>query len=178
MQILGGSILEGEHHLEQRRPTQVALGLKVIHQLFEGQVLMRIRSQCCLSDAIEGITHSLCTLEFENHRPLYDWLIEHLPVPSRPHQYEFARLNLTWTVLSKRLLLRLVEEERVRGVDRVGAPAADPDPAERRLPVHAADADRVGHDVSRLALPGLRVVIQPVLSQAGGGRDLARLPQC
>jgi glutaminyl-tRNA synthetase len=69
------------------------------------------------SDAIEGITHSICTLEFENHRPLYDWLIEHLPVPSRPRQYEFARLNLTHTVLSKRFLLRLVEEEIVRGWD-------------------------------------------------------------
>jgi glutaminyl-tRNA synthetase len=69
------------------------------------------------SDAIEGVTHSICTLEFENHRPLYDWLIEHLPVPSRPRQYEFARLNLTWTVLSKRFLLRLVEEARVRGWD-------------------------------------------------------------
>ncbi len=68
-------------------------------------------------DAIEGVTHSICTLEFENHRPLYDWLIEHLPVPSVPHQYEFARLNLTWTVLSKRFLLRLVEEGRVRGWD-------------------------------------------------------------
>jgi glutaminyl-tRNA synthetase len=69
------------------------------------------------SDAIEGITHSICTLEFENHRPLYDWLIEHLPVPSVPRQYEFARLNLTWTVLSKRFLLRLVQEGRVRGWD-------------------------------------------------------------
>jgi glutaminyl-tRNA synthetase len=69
------------------------------------------------SDAIEGVTHSICTLEFENHRPLYDWLIENLPVPSRPRQYEFARLNLTWTVLSKRFLLRLVEEGRVRGWD-------------------------------------------------------------
>jgi glutaminyl-tRNA synthetase len=69
------------------------------------------------SDAIEGITHSVCTLEFENHRPLYDWFIEHLPVPSRPRQYEFARLNLTWTVLSKRFLLRLVEDGRVRGWD-------------------------------------------------------------
>ncbi len=69
------------------------------------------------SDAIEGVTHSICTLEFENHRPLYDWFLEHLPVPSRPHQYEFARLNLTWTVLSKRFLLRLVEEGRVRGWD-------------------------------------------------------------
>jgi glutaminyl-tRNA synthetase len=69
------------------------------------------------SDAIEGITHSICTLEFEDHRPLYDWLIEHLPVPSRPRQIEFARLNLTYTVLSKRVLLRLVNEEHVRGWD-------------------------------------------------------------
>jgi glutaminyl-tRNA synthetase len=69
------------------------------------------------SDAIEGVTHSLCTLEFEDHRPLYDWLIEHLPVPSRPRQIEFARLNLTHTVLSKRALLRLVNEGHVRGWD-------------------------------------------------------------
>jgi glutaminyl-tRNA synthetase len=69
------------------------------------------------SDAIEGITHSLCTLEFEVHRPLYDWLIENLPVPSRPRQIEFARLNLTHTVLSKRVLLRLVTEGFVRGWD-------------------------------------------------------------
>ena len=70
-----------------------------------------------LSDAIEGITHSLCTLEYEDHRPLYDWLIENVPVPSRPRQYEFARLNLNYTVMSKRKLLRLVEEGRVRGWD-------------------------------------------------------------
>jgi len=69
------------------------------------------------SDAIEGVTHSICTLEFEVHRPLYDWLIEHLPVPSRPRQYEFARLNLSHTVLSKRFLLRLVSDGRVRGWD-------------------------------------------------------------
>jgi glutaminyl-tRNA synthetase len=69
------------------------------------------------SDAIEGVTHSICTLEFENHRPLYDWLIEHLPVPSRPRQYEFARLNLTHTVLSKRFLKQLVDDGRVRGWD-------------------------------------------------------------
>ena len=69
------------------------------------------------SDAIEGVTHSLCTLEFENHRPLYDWLIEHLPVPHVSRQYEFARLSLTWTVLSKRVLLRLVNEGHVRGWD-------------------------------------------------------------
>jgi glutaminyl-tRNA synthetase len=69
------------------------------------------------SDAIEGITHSICTLEFENHRPLYDWFIDNLPVPSRPRQYEFARLNLTYTVLSKRVLLKLVNEGLVRGWD-------------------------------------------------------------
>jgi glutaminyl-tRNA synthetase len=69
------------------------------------------------SDAIEGITHSICTLEFEVHRPLYDWLLENLPVPSNPRQIEFARLNITYTVLSKRVLLRLVNEGHVRGWD-------------------------------------------------------------
>jgi glutaminyl-tRNA synthetase len=69
------------------------------------------------SDAIEGITHSICTLEFEDHRPLYDWFIEKLPVPSRPHQYEFARLNLTYTVLSKRVLTQLVRDGHVAGWD-------------------------------------------------------------
>src|SRR5207244_3355653 len=64
---------------------------------------------------IEGVTHSICTLEFEDHRPLYDWLIEHLPVAARPRQYEFARLNLTYTVLSKRFLTRLVQEGHVAG---------------------------------------------------------------
>ena len=69
------------------------------------------------SDSIEGITHSLCTLEFEDHRPLYDWFLENLPVPSRPHQYEFARLNLTYTVLSKRVLTELVRGGHVGGWD-------------------------------------------------------------
>ncbi len=69
------------------------------------------------SDAIEGITHSICTLEFQDHRPLYDWFVENLPVPSTPHQYEFARLNLTHTVLSKRVLLTLVKDGYVRGWD-------------------------------------------------------------
>ena len=69
------------------------------------------------SDTIEGVTHSLCTLEFEDHRPLYDWLIENLPAPSRPRQYEFSRLNLTHTVLSKRRLTELVEGGHVRGWD-------------------------------------------------------------
>jgi len=69
------------------------------------------------SDAIEHITHSLCTLEFEDHRPLYDWFLDNLPVPSRPRQYEFARLNIEYTVLSKRILTQLVREGRVAGWD-------------------------------------------------------------
>jgi glutaminyl-tRNA synthetase len=69
------------------------------------------------SDAIEHVTHSVCTLEFEDHRPLYDWFIANLKVPSRPHQYEFARLNLTYTVLSKRVLTLLVRDGHVKGWD-------------------------------------------------------------
>src|SRR6201999_1696001 len=67
------------------------------------------------SDAIEGVTHSICTLEFEDHRPLYDWFLENLPVPSRPRQYEFARLNMSYTVLSKRVLTELVRGGHVSG---------------------------------------------------------------
>ena len=70
-----------------------------------------------ISDAIEHITHSLCTLEFEDHRPLYDWTVDNLPVPSKPRQIEFARLNLTYTVMSKRKLLQLVQEGLVSGWD-------------------------------------------------------------
>jgi len=69
------------------------------------------------SDAIEGITHSICTLEFEDHRPLYDWFIAQLDVPSTPHQYEMARLNLTYTLLSKRVLTELVRGHHVSGWD-------------------------------------------------------------
>jgi glutaminyl-tRNA synthetase len=71
----------------------------------------------CLSDAIEGITHSICTLEFENNRELYDWYLDHLKTEYRPHQYEFARLNLTHFVMSKRLLLTLVNTGQVKGWD-------------------------------------------------------------
>ena len=71
----------------------------------------------CLSDAIEGITHSLCTLEFEDHRPLYDWVLDQLDVPCHPRQIEFSRLNLQYTVLSKRRLIQLVEEGHVSGWD-------------------------------------------------------------
>lgn len=68
-------------------------------------------------DAIEGVTHSICTLEFADHRPLYDWFIENLPVPHKPHQYEFARLELNYTVTSKRKLKQLVDEQHVDGWD-------------------------------------------------------------
>jgi glutaminyl-tRNA synthetase len=70
-----------------------------------------------LSDAIEGITHSLCTLEFEDHRPLYDWFLDQLPVPTHPQQIEFAKLKLNYTVMGKRYLLRLVTEKHVSGWD-------------------------------------------------------------
>jgi glutaminyl-tRNA synthetase len=70
-----------------------------------------------LSDAIEGVTHSLCTLEYVDHRPLYDWAIEHAGTAARPRQYEFARLNLNYTVMSKRKLLQLVEQKHVTGWD-------------------------------------------------------------
>ena len=69
------------------------------------------------SDSLENISHSICTLEFEDHRPLYEWFLKNLPVPSHPHQYEFARLALTYTVLSKRVLTRLVKENIVTGWD-------------------------------------------------------------
>jgi glutaminyl-tRNA synthetase len=71
----------------------------------------------CLSDAIEGVTHSLCTLEFQDNRRLYDWVIDHVSVPTKPHQYEFSRLNLEYTLMSKRKLNTLVEEKLVDGWD-------------------------------------------------------------
>ncbi len=92
------------------------------------------------SDAIEGITHSICTLEFDDHRPLYDWFIDKLPVPSRPHQYEFARLNLTYTVLSKRVLNGLVEGGHVSGWDDPRMPTIA---GIRRRGVPAASAARL-----------------------------------
>jgi glutaminyl-tRNA synthetase len=70
-----------------------------------------------LSDAIEGVTHSLCTLEYVDHRPLYDWVVEHCDTPHRPRQYEFARLNLNYTVMSKRKLLQLVAQQHVGAWD-------------------------------------------------------------
>jgi len=71
----------------------------------------------CISDALEGITHSICTLEFEDHRPLYDWVLDNLNVPCHPRQYEFSRLELQYTLTSKRKLLQLVNEKKVTGWD-------------------------------------------------------------
>ena len=71
----------------------------------------------CLSDAIENVTHSICTLEFEDHRPLYDWIIENIDLDCRPKQIEFARLDLSFTITSKRKLLALVSEKKVNGWD-------------------------------------------------------------
>lgn len=71
----------------------------------------------CISDALEGITHSLCTLEFQDNRRLYDWVLENITIESQPHQYEFSRLNLEYTVMSKRKLIQLVQEKLVDGWD-------------------------------------------------------------
>ena len=71
----------------------------------------------CISDALEGITHSLCTLEFEDHRPLYDWVLDNITIPCHPRQYEFSRLELHYTITSKRKLLQLVNEGHVSGWD-------------------------------------------------------------
>lgn len=98
-----------------------------------------------LSDAIEGITHSICTLEFEDHRPLYDWFLDQLPVPYRPRQIEFARLNLEYTVMSKRKLLNLVNEGHVSGWDDPRMPTIE-GMRRRGLPPEAIRAfcDRIG----------------------------------
>jgi len=132
------------------------------------------------SDAIEHITHSICTLEFEDHRPLYDWLVEHLPVPSRPRQYEFARLNLSHTVLSKRRLIQLVAEGHVSGWDdprmptiaglrRRGIPAAGIREFVRRIGVSKADSfveaaqfDAAVRDVLNAEAPRRLAVLNPL----------------
>ena len=132
------------------------------------------------SDAIEHVTHSICTMEFEDHRPLYDWLIEHLPAPSRPLQYEFARLNLGHTVLSKRRLIRLVEDGHVAGWDdprmptlaglrRRGVPAAGVREFIRRIGVakadnlvEAAQFDAAIRDVLNETAPRRMAVLKPL----------------
>lgn len=125
----GGEFKDGEHVLRAR------IDMAAANMKMRDPLLYRIRHAhhyrteddwCiyplydfahCLSDSIEGITHSICTLEFENNRELYDWLIEHSQVEAAPHQYEFARLNLANTVMSKRKLRQLVEEGHVDGWD-------------------------------------------------------------
>jgi len=109
------------------------------------------------SDAIEGVTHSLCTLEFEDHRPLYEWLIEHLPTPSQPRQYEFARLNMTYTVLSKRRLTQLVEEGHVNGWDDPRMPTLS-GLRRRGMPPEA-----IRDFVSRLGVTKSDSVVEPAL---------------
>ena len=99
----------------------------VLYRIRHGVIHHQTGSEWCLyptydythpiSDALEGITHSLCTLEFEDHRPLYDWCIDNVSVPSKPRQIEFSRLNLEYTVMSKRLLTQLVEEGICEGWD-------------------------------------------------------------
>jgi len=99
----------------------------VLYRIRHGVIHHQTGSEWCLypmydythpiSDALEGITHSLCTLEFEDHRPLYDWVVDNVSVPCRPRQIEFSRLNLEYTVMSKRLLTHLVEEGFVEGWD-------------------------------------------------------------
>lgn len=109
------------------------------------------------SDAIEGVTHSLCTLEFEDHRPLYEWLIEHLPTPSQPRQYEFARLNMTYTVLSKRRLTQLVEDGHVNGWDDPRMPTLS-GLRRRGIPPEA-----IRDFVSRLGVTKSDSVVEPAL---------------
>jgi glutaminyl-tRNA synthetase len=147
------------------------------------------------SDAIEGVTHSLCSLEFEDHRPLYDWLIDNLPVPSRPRQYEFARLKLGYTVLSKRVLTRLVRGGHVAGWDdprmptlaglrRRGVPAAAIRDFVRRVGVARAnsvvDIAMLDHAIRELlnkTAPRRMAVLRPLKLRidnypAGSGEEL------
>src|SRR5277367_6210408 len=132
------------------------------------------------SDAIEGVTHSLCTLEFEDHRPLYNWLLDNLPVPSRPRQYEFARLNIEYTVLSKRVLTELVQKGHVKGWDdprmptlagmrRRGVPAAALREFVRRIgvaraysTVDVAQLDAAIRDVLNPIAPRRMAVLRPL----------------
>ena len=113
------------------------------------------------SDAIEGVTHSLCTLEFADHRPLYDWLLERVPASTRPRQYEFARLDMTGTILSKRALTRLVQDSHVAGWDDPRMPTL------RGLRRRGVPAAAVRDFVSRLAI-----------SKSAGRVEAALLDHC
>ena len=113
------------------------------------------------SDAIEGVTHSLCTLEFADHRPLYDWLLERVPTACRPRQYEFARLDMTGTILSKRALTRLVQEGHVAGWDDPRMPTL------RGLRRRGVPAEALRDFISRLAI-----------SKSAGRVEAALLDHC
>ena len=124
-----GEFADGEHVLRAKinmRAANLNMRDPVIYRIRRARHYRTGDSWCiypmydftqCLSDALEHVTHSLCSLEFEDHRPLYDWFIDNLDTPSRPHQYEFARLNLEFTVLSKRKLIELVDDGHVGGWD-------------------------------------------------------------
>jgi glutaminyl-tRNA synthetase len=150
------------------------------------------------SDAIEGITHSLCTLEFEDHRPLYEWFLDHLPVPSRPRQIEFARLNLPYTVMSKRVLTELVRQRHVAGWDdprmptlaglrRRGVPPAAIRDFVRRVGVAKANSvvdiamlDHAIREVLNRTAPRRMAVLRPLKVTienypAGAGEELEAL---
>ena len=125
-----GEFPDGSHTLRARidmASPNINLRDPVLYRIRHGVIHHQTGSEWCLyptydythpiSDALEGITHSLCTLEFEDHRPLYDWCIDHVSVPSKPRQIEFSRLNLEYTVMSKRRLTQLFEEGHVQGWD-------------------------------------------------------------
>ena len=128
-QMRAGKFADGEHVLRARidmRSANINMRDPVIYRIRKVRHHRTGDRWCiypmydfthCLSDAIEHITHSLCSLEFEDHRPLYDWCIDNLDTPSRPRQYEFARLFLDYTVLSKRKLIELVSDAHVKGWD-------------------------------------------------------------
>ena len=124
-----GEFADGEHVLRAKinmRAANLNMRDPVIYRIRRARHYRTGDSWCiypmydftqCLSDALEHVTHSLCSLEFEDHRPLYDWFIDNLDTPSRPRQYEFARMNLEYTVLSKRKLIELVDDGHVDGWD-------------------------------------------------------------
>jgi len=116
--VLRAKIDMASPNLNMRDPTLYRIRRATHHRTGDQWVIYPMYDYThCISDALEGITHSICTLEFEDHRPLYDWCLDNLPVPCHPQQIEFARLNLTYTVLSKRRLIELVREGHVRGWD-------------------------------------------------------------
>ena len=116
--ILRAKISMAAHNINMRDPAIYRIKKTLHHRTGDKWYIYPMYDYThCISDALEGITHSLCTLEFEDHRPLYDWFLDQLPVPCHPQQIEFARLNLNYTVTSKRKLNELVTEGHVNGWD-------------------------------------------------------------